>query len=411
MVLAVFLAFFGFQFVQPILPLYVRYLGVTEVSAAAAWAGGMMAISPLLAALCAPLWGIVADRYGRKRMVQRSLVGFTIATLLMGLAQTVRQLFLLRAVVGLFGGFSAMVMAYLVTVTPRQRASEAFGLLQAAQVAGAVVGPAAAGLLADRYGLRAPYWLAAGLLLVGFAVVTVVTEDDRQVARESDEAEGPSARRDGASPRQQPGPLWRLLRHPVMPLTLAVLLTSQFIDRSFGPILPLYIADLGTAPQTVASLAGLTTSLGAIATACSAMLVGRLAGRRPLWHLLLPMLVAGLVLSLAMALVQTATQLLALRMLLGLFAGGTLTLGYALANRVIPDERKGAAFGALATVTLFGTASSPVASGLLARVSLRSVFVLDSAIYGLVLVWMWWALRSSHSTPLRERPSAAVGRQ
>ena len=71
--LVVFIAFFGFNFVMPILPLYVGELGVADVSQAALVTGVMLAISPLLAAFFAPLWGVVADRYGRKRMVQRSL--------------------------------------------------------------------------------------------------------------------------------------------------------------------------------------------------------------------------------------------------------------------------------------------------------------------------------------------------
>ena len=80
----VFIAFFGFNFVMPILPLYVRMLGVSDVSQAALVSGVMLAISPLLAAFFSPLWGLLADRYGRKRMVQRSLIVFAVASFLMG---------------------------------------------------------------------------------------------------------------------------------------------------------------------------------------------------------------------------------------------------------------------------------------------------------------------------------------
>src|SRR5439155_27310801 len=111
MAVVVFIAFFGFNFVQPILPLYVRTLGVDDVSQAALITGAMLSISPLLAAFFSPLWGIVADRYGRKRMVQRSLIVFAVASTLMGLVANVWQLFLLRAAIGVFGGSPLMTMA------------------------------------------------------------------------------------------------------------------------------------------------------------------------------------------------------------------------------------------------------------------------------------------------------------
>ena len=53
--LVVFIAFFGFNFVMPVLPLYVRSLGIADVSQAALLSGVMLGISPLLAAFCSPL--------------------------------------------------------------------------------------------------------------------------------------------------------------------------------------------------------------------------------------------------------------------------------------------------------------------------------------------------------------------
>src|SRR5690348_15862590 len=111
---------------------------------------------------------------------------------------------------------------------------------------------------------------------------------------------------------------------------MVVLFCAQVVDRSFGPILPLYVAALGTPEDRVASVAGLVVSLGAVGTAVTATLCGRLGMRLPLRRLLLVTRVAGVALCLSMALVRTPLELLAERTLLGLFAGGTLTLGYSL---------------------------------------------------------------------------------
>ncbi len=382
--LVVFIAFYGFNFVMPILPLYVRELGVEDVSQAALLSGVMLAVSPLLAAFFSPLWGLVADRYGRKRMVQRSLLVFAIATTLMGQVTNVPQLFALRAAIGVFGGFTSMTMAYVVAVAPASRASGALGMLQAAQVGGVIVGPLCAGLVADRFGLRASFTAGAIVILVGLAALTLLTQDDRQLLGTTPST--PRRRSRGGL-----GPLRMAIRLPGLLGVMIVLFLAQFVDRSFGPVLPLYVAALGTPPERVASYAGLIISLAAVGTGISASLLGHLAGRLPVRRLLLLTLVAGVVLCFPMALVQTPLQLLLVRALLGLFAGGTLTLAYSLANKAIPQEGKGAAFGVLSSVALLGSACSPLLTGALAGIDLRAVFLLDSALYAVAFVW---ALRS-----------------
>lgn len=377
--LVVFIAFYGFNFVMPILPLYVRELGVEDVSQAALLSGVMLAISPLLAAFFSPFWGLLADRYGRKRMVQRSLLVFAVACALMGQVTNVAQLFALRAAIGVFGGFTSMTMAYVVAVAPASRASGALGMLQAAQVGGVIVGPLCAGLVADRFGLRASFTAGAMVILVGLGALTLLTQDDRRLLA------GP------ARPRQHPragfGVLQEAVRLPGLLGVMAILFLAQFVDRSFGPVLPLYVAALGTPPERVASYAGLIISLAAVGTGISASLLGHLAGRLPVRRLLLLTLVAGVILCFPMAAVQTPLQLLVVRALLGLFAGGTLTLAYSLANGVIPPAEKGAAFGVLSSIALLGSACSPLLTGALAGIDLRAVFLLDSALYAVALVW------------------------
>jgi DHA1 family multidrug resistance protein-like MFS transporter len=383
MTLVVFIAFFGFNFVMPILPLYVRALGVADVSQAALLSGLMLAVSPLMAAFCSPLWGVVADRFGRKRMVQRSLLVFAVACTLMGLVANVAQLFALRAAIGVFGGFTSMTMAYIVTVAPAARASGALGLLQSAQVAGLIVGPLCAGFVADHFGLRASFYCGAAVILAGFAAVSLLTQDDRVLASK---APSPTARKLAGGPGMF-GALRAAATLPGFLPVMVVLFLAQFVDRSFGPILPLYVAALGTPADQVASYSGLVVSLGAVGTAVSATALGQLAGRLPGRRLLLATLVAGTALCFPMALVATPGQLLLVRTLLGLFAGGTLTLAYSLANDAVPAASKGAAFGVLSSISLLGSASSPLITGALTRLDIRTVFALDSVLYAIALIW------------------------
>src|SRR5438094_1316881 len=76
--LTVFVAFVGFQFFSPFLPLYIHELGVTDPRRIALWSGVIAAVTPAMSGILAPLFGRLADRFGRKMMLIRSLVGFVV---------------------------------------------------------------------------------------------------------------------------------------------------------------------------------------------------------------------------------------------------------------------------------------------------------------------------------------------
>ena len=68
----------GFTLVMPFLPLFIGQLGVDDVGQIAMWTGLSLGVTPALTALLAPAWGRLGDRYGRKIMVERSLVSFVV---------------------------------------------------------------------------------------------------------------------------------------------------------------------------------------------------------------------------------------------------------------------------------------------------------------------------------------------
>src|SRR5512145_551310 len=116
--LVVFVAFVGFQSFSPFMPLYVRELGVTDPGRIALWSGLLAAITPAISGLLSPLVGRLADRFGRKAMMIRSLAGFTVIIGAMGLVTSVEQLLLARLVQGFFAGFTPMAMALASVSAP-----------------------------------------------------------------------------------------------------------------------------------------------------------------------------------------------------------------------------------------------------------------------------------------------------
>ncbi len=166
--LGCFLTGAAFSLVMPFLPLYVEQLGVSGHSALNMWSGLVFSITFLFSAIASPFWGGLADRKGRKIMLLRSALGMAIIMLLMGMAQNIWQFLILRAVLGLLGGFVPNANALIATQIPRNKSGWALGTLSTGAVSGALLGPLAGGLLADSYGLRPVFFITAVVLFACF---------------------------------------------------------------------------------------------------------------------------------------------------------------------------------------------------------------------------------------------------
>src|SRR3954467_11230589 len=105
----------------PFLPLYVEELGVSDHAALVGGSGAAYGGAFLSAALFAPLWGRLADLYGRKLMLIRASAGMAVAMSLIGLSQNVYQLVFLRFLAGLLGGYSSGSIVLVATMTPKDR--------------------------------------------------------------------------------------------------------------------------------------------------------------------------------------------------------------------------------------------------------------------------------------------------
>ena len=114
-----FIGFTGFTLVMPFLPLYMAELGLHDVGAIALWTGFTLGITPAITALLAPAWGRLADRFGRKLMVARSLGSFVVIMAAMAWVTQPWHLFALRAIQGLFAGYGPLCLAMAAESSPR----------------------------------------------------------------------------------------------------------------------------------------------------------------------------------------------------------------------------------------------------------------------------------------------------
>lgn len=154
-----FLMMLGLSILFPILPYYARELRLSEFEA-----GILSSVYALTSVLFAPLWGKLSDRSGRKFPLSLGLFGFSLGFLAFGLGRTFTELFLARLFSGIFGSATLPnVMAIAADLSDPRDRSRTMGWIGASIGLGILFGPAIGGLFAHLYGVRAPFFLTAGI--------------------------------------------------------------------------------------------------------------------------------------------------------------------------------------------------------------------------------------------------------
>jgi MFS transporter, DHA1 family, multidrug resistance protein len=365
---ASFMGYTGFTLVMPFLPLFIGQLGVTDVGDIAMWTGLSLGVTPGLTAVLAPAWGRLGDRFGRKIMVERSLVSFVVLFAAMAFVRSVWQVLALRAIQGLFAGYGSLSVAMAAESAPRDRMPSAIGAVQTAQRIGPGVGPVIGGLLASLVGLR-PAFVATALFYLVALVIVHVMYDDRAT-----HAQPPAAAESGRVTFRS------VLAFRNFILMMGVIFGLQFVDRSFGPVLPLYVEQSGVTHGNVALVSGALFSImaftGALGHHVCGKLLRRYAGRI--------VIAAGAAIAAAggglFGLSGNFWIMSVASVLLGLGIGAAMTASYSAAGAVIPPGAHGAGFGVLTSASLVGMASSPFIAGFVGGASIRIVFFVDLAI-------------------------------
>ncbi len=359
---ASFVGFTGFTLVMPFLPLYIRQLGVSDVGEIALWTGLTLGITPALTALCSPFWGRVADRFGHKLMVERALISFVIVMTAMAYVTEAWHLFALRAALGLFAGYGALTLSMAARSVPRERMAEAIGTIQTAQRLGPALGPVMGGVLAPLVGLRNAFLVSAVFYALAFVVVLVMYHEPPATVGQAD---------DGAT-RVTFG---NILAFENFLLLMVVIFGLQLVDRSFGPVLPLYVGQLGFTREEVPLISGVLFSVLAFSAALGNQLAGRLLQRMSARALIAAASVTG---ALGMAVFAVRAPLAALVTaiaIVGACIGAASTAAYTAAGAVIPPAVHATGFSFLTSASLAGLALSPVIAGFVGAQSIQVVFI------------------------------------
>ena len=379
--LAQALAIIAFSLRAPFLPFFLDDLGVHTTSDQALWSGMINSFGAGTMAITAPIWGVMADRYGRKPMLMRAQFAAFITIGLMGFATEPWHLLVLRMIEGSFTGTVTAATALVATSTPKARLGFSLGLIQTAVFSGSAFGPLVGGFMADSVGFRATFWVASIMMLTGGLVTMfLVREQFTRVARVT------------GAPRSQG---WRLLLAPLLLGLTMTMVAVRFSSSAIQPIMPLFVEQLASGlTSDTSSLAGVTLGVLGVTSAMSSVFLGRKGDRHGHRIILISCLAGSGLVYLPMALAQHPWQLIALQALFGVFAGGTIPASNALLANVTSPERRGMVFGLMASATSIGGFVGPLAgAGLAASVGFRATFVCCGLLMLSAIGMLLWAER------------------
>ena len=369
-----FIGFTGFTLVMPFLPLYLEQLGLTDVGEISLWAGVSLGVTPAITALMAPLWGRLGDRYGRKIMIERSLASFVVVMTAMAFVTRPWHVFALRAIQGLFAGYGALALTMAADSAPRDDKAYAIGFVQSAQRLGPALGPVIGGVVAQAVGLRRSFFVTAAFYAFAFALVMFVYDEKAAVRQAS------------AKHSQERVTFRNVLAFENFLLLMLVIFGIQFVDRSFGPVLPLFVAGLGADPSAVPLISGILFSIVAGMAAVGNNICARMLRRHSPRSVIATSCGIAALGVIGYLLTSSAWWLLLPTVPFGLAVGAGMTAAYTAASAVIPSSATGVGFGLLTTAALAGLALSPVFNGLVGAASIRAVFVVDAVILAALAV-------------------------
>jgi len=364
----------------PFLPLYVEQLGVSAPAAVVQWSGIAFGATFFGTAITAPLWGRLADRYGRKPMLVRAAFGMAVVMSLIGVAHSVTGLVALRLAAGLIGGYASASIVMIGTQAPRERAGWALGVLSTGALAGNLVGPLVGGFLPGWVGIRGTFFVGGAMIAVAaVATMLLVREDfDRRV----DAKRRAAARHDAADRRTGRAVIAALLLTAMM-----VLLANMSIE----PIITVYIGELQVPREHLARVAGIVMACSAFGSMLTAPRLGALADRVGSWNVIVGCLVATALVMVPQAFVTAWWQLALLRGVMGMTIAGLLPSIAKLVRHAVDDSDSGRTLGYLQSAQFSGQVVGPLVGAQIgAHVGLHQVFFVTAFLLAMCAVLNQW---------------------
>jgi MFS transporter, DHA1 family, multidrug resistance protein len=344
------MAIFGFSFAFPFLSIFIsKDLGVPQGRDLDLWTAAIASVSGFSMAIASPIWGVMGDRYGRKPMLLRSMVGGAITVGLIYFTQNPTELLVLRFLQGATSGTVAAATALVAAETPRNRVGWALGVVTSGVALGGAIGPVVGGLAGAVFGLRLVF-LGGGILLL-LSMIPVLF-----IVRES-----PRRRREGP----QTATLELIRQRPGAVHSLAVLISAQGLinvcNSATQQLLVLRLLEMLS--SGVAAVTGVAFGLAGVASSGAAVFYTQVTRRLGYVR---TTAAAAVMVAVAVALIGVApwaALVVAGVALNGLFSGVVIPATASMIGLETPPEAQSTVFGLNASSVALGFCIGPLIGG------------------------------------------------
>ena len=374
----------GFSFSLPFAAYFLQEeLGVVQHGKLQMWVAMFSASTALTMAIAAPLWGWLADRYGKRIMLVRANLAGAIVMSLMGTVDSPAMLIALRLLQGALTGTMTAAQTFLAGTVPPSRRGLAMGGLSAAVFSGSMSGAFLGGLVAHWLGYRAAFYASGTLLLAAGVLVVLGTREITSFSHATT----------GAHPSEPPSPTQIARRSKTIFGVLAMIGAIAFVRQSDMAFLPLLVQDIHGTLDRVSVWSGWLYACGSVAGLLAGLATGWLSDHVSPFRLVVGAALLAAAFSGGQMVAHSFAVLFPIRFFTVLFAGSMEpALNSWLAKRV-PEARQGVAFGLASTTRSIGWALGPLLAGGVAAVNLRAVFGAASLGYVGLAILFTLALR------------------
>lgn len=386
MFIAQFMVAVGFSSIFPFLPFYVEELGTNTSLSVEFLAGLVYSVQAFTMMVSSPIWGSLADRFGRKIMVERSMFGGAVILFLMAFAQRAEHLVILRAIQGLVTGTVSAANALVAAEVPRKQTGFAMGLLQVGFGTGLAIGPLIGGLVADAFGYNFTFYVTASLLFLAGILVQIGVRENFQSNVE----------------QQQVGigfvPKWRkIFGSKGVMAAFGVRFLGSLARMLIIPIIPLFIAFLKVNPEGLNTFTGLVMGVASGATTLSSVYFGQIGDRTGHRNILIGCSLAAALLYVLQVLVETGWQLMIMQFFVGVAIGGVIPTVSALLANYSQRGDEGAVYGLDNSINAAGRAIAPLLGAWVATsLGMRATFPATGFIFLISALFALFLLPKDH---------------
>lgn len=344
--IAQFFAMVGMSMVVPFLPFYIRELGVTDPNDLEKWSGIVFAGPFILSFILTPVWGALGDRFGKKAMVLRAILGLSISQLLVGLAGDVYQLFIFRMFQGGVSGFIAASLALVSASTPKEKSGHSIGILQTSIAAGFIIGPLMGGFLADLTSHSNVFFITSTMCFMSGVLIFFNVKEPPKV-------------KDARFYSVFANYKYSFSNSKIRLALISITVIQISIAMTF-PTFALFIESFELETAYISTITGSLIGITGIANVIAAPWWGKrndTKGFRK--NLFVAMIGASIALGFH-TFTSNVYEILPLRILLGLCIGGLVPVFYSYINKYVTEDRKSGIMGIASSFTLLGNLIGPL---------------------------------------------------